>query len=120
VLWSPWTDVTVSGDSYYRLNNTDPFLPSALLLVNMSQAYTNPQIRKILYVSPVYGNFSKGFLPTLIQGGTSEFMLSDFVRLYQAIDQVDIQLNWIYTKECHMISKYSCTIHQKLIQLFLK
>jgi acetyl esterase/lipase len=90
VLWSPWTDVTVSGDSYYRLNNTDPFLPSALLLDNMSRAYTSPTDQKNPYVSPVYGNFSKGFPPTLIQGGTSEFMLSDFVRLYQAIDQVDI------------------------------
>ena len=90
VLWSPWTDVTVSGDSYYRLNNTDPFRPSALLLDNMSRAYTNPPDQKNPYVSPVYGNFSKGFPPTLIQGGTSEFMLSDFVRLYQAIDQVDI------------------------------
>lgn len=90
VLWSPWTDVTVSGDSYYRLNNTDPFLPSALLLDNMSRAYTSPPDQKNPYVSPVYGNFSKGFPPTLIQGGTSEFMLSDFVRLYQAIDQVDI------------------------------
>ena len=90
VLWSPWTDITVSGDSYYRLNNTDPFLPSALLIFNMSRAYTNPPDQKNPSVSPVYGNFNKGFPPTLIQGGTSEYMLSDFVRLYQAIDQVDI------------------------------
>jgi len=90
VLWSPWTDVSVSGDSYYRLNNTDPFIPSALLLDNMSRAYTNPPDQKNPYASPVYGNFSKGFPPTLIQGGTSELLLSDFVRLYQAIDQVDI------------------------------
>ena len=90
VLWSPWTDVTLSGDSYYRLVSTDPLQPSTSLLKNFSIAYANPLDHKNPYVSPVYGNFSKGFPPTLIQGGTSEFMLSDFVRLYQAIDQVDI------------------------------
>ena len=90
VLWSPWTDVTLSGDSYYRLISKDPLQPSTSLLKNFSIAYANPLDHKNPYVSPVYGNFSKGFPPTLIQGGTSEFMLSDFVRLYQAIDQVDI------------------------------
>jgi acetyl esterase/lipase len=38
----------------------------------------------------VYGNFSSGFSPTLIQGGTKEILLSDFVRLYQALDQAGI------------------------------
>jgi acetyl esterase/lipase len=72
------------------LKDADPFLPSALDLNNMASAYTNPTDQKNPYVSPVYGNFSKGFPPTLIQGGTSKFMLSDFIRLYRAIDQVDI------------------------------
>jgi epsilon-lactone hydrolase len=90
VLWSPWTDVTVSGDSYYRLNSTDPLRPSTSLLNSMANAYANPSDQKNPYVSPVYGNFSKGFPPTLIQGGTSEFMLSDFVRLYQVLDQAAI------------------------------
>lgn len=90
VLWSPWTDVTVSGDSYYRLNGTDPLQPPALLLKNMASAYANASDQKNPYVSPVYGNFSNRFPATLIQGGTSESLLSDFVRLYQAIDQADI------------------------------
>jgi acetyl esterase/lipase len=41
-------------------------------------------------VSPVYGDFNKGFPPTLIQVGTKEILLSDSVRLYQALDQADI------------------------------
>jgi acetyl esterase/lipase len=40
----------------------------------------------------VYGNFSNGFPPTLIQGGTKEMLLSDFVRLYQALDQAGISV----------------------------
>ena len=35
----------------------------------------------------MYADFTKGFPPTLIQGGTKEVLLSAFVRLYQAIDQ---------------------------------
>jgi epsilon-lactone hydrolase len=90
VLWSPWTDVTRSGDSHYTLKNDDPFIPSDLMFKNMADAYANPSDQKNPYASPVYGNFTKGFPPTLIQGGTKEILLSDFIRLYQAIDQADI------------------------------
>ena len=38
-------------------------------------------------VSPVYGDFEQGFPPTLIQCGKKEIFLSNFVRLYQALDQ---------------------------------
>jgi len=37
-------------------------------------------------VSPMYGDYSKGFPPTLIQGGTKEIFLSDFIRQYRAIN----------------------------------
>ena len=37
-------------------------------------------------MSPLYGDFGKGFPPTLIQGGLKETLLSGFVRLYQALD----------------------------------
>jgi monoterpene epsilon-lactone hydrolase len=33
---------------------------------------------------------STGYPPTLIQGGTREIFLSEFIRLYQALDQTDI------------------------------
>ena len=89
VLWSPWTDVSVSGDSYYTLKKADPVV-SELMLENMANAYADPSDQKNPYVSPLYGNFSKGFPPTLIQGGTREVLLSDFIRLYQAIDQANV------------------------------
>ena len=57
---------------------------------NSADTYANPSDQKHSYVSPVYGNFSNGFPPTLIQGGTKEAYLSDFVRLYQALDQASI------------------------------
>ena len=67
----------------------DPFLTESALK-NMGDAYADPVDQKNPYVSPVYGNFSKGFPPTLIQVGTKEVLLSDSVRLYQALDQAAI------------------------------
>jgi acetyl esterase/lipase len=93
VLWSPWIDVTGKGDTYVTLQNADPITSANLTLKNMADAYANPSDQENPYVSPVYGNFSKGFPPTLIQGGTKEVLLSDFVRFYQAVDQA-----WIPVK----------------------
>jgi monoterpene epsilon-lactone hydrolase len=86
VLWSPWTDLTGIGDTFFTLRDADPFLSNDLAK-KMAGAYANPSDQKNPYVSPVYGNFSNGFPPTLIQGGTKEMLLSDFIRLYQALDQ---------------------------------
>jgi epsilon-lactone hydrolase len=89
VLWSPWTDVTGVGDTYFTLRNDDPFLYLELD-ESMASAYANLSDQKNPYVSPVYGNFDSGFPPVLIQVGTKEGYLSDSVRLYQALDQADI------------------------------
>jgi epsilon-lactone hydrolase len=56
----------------------------------MANAYANLSDQKNPYVSPVYGNFIKGFPPVLIQVGTKVGYLSDSVRLYQALDQTKI------------------------------
>ena len=90
VLWSPWIDVTGKGDTYVTLENAYPITSANLTLKNMADAYANPSDQEHPYVSPVYGNFSKVFPPTLIQGGTKDILLSDFVRLYQAMDQAGI------------------------------
>jgi epsilon-lactone hydrolase len=90
VLWSPWLDLTGNGDTYFTLKDADPFLSYDSFLNNAAGAYADPADQKNPYVSPVYGNFSKGYPPTLIQGGTREIFLSEFIRLYQALDQTDI------------------------------
>jgi epsilon-lactone hydrolase len=86
ILWSPWADITETGDTYVTLKQADPILDYSLLLKKAADAYADPEDQKTPYVSPVYGDYSKGFPPALIQGGTKEIFLSDFVRLYRAID----------------------------------
>lgn len=88
VLWSPWADLTETGDSYVTLTAADPILNYEKGLSSPAAAYADPNDQKHPYVSPVYGDYSEGFPPTLIQGGTREIFLSNFVRLYTAIDSV--------------------------------
>jgi monoterpene epsilon-lactone hydrolase len=92
VLWSPWADITKTGDSYSTLADADPILIYDDWLENAAAAYAKPEDQKHPYVSPVYGDFSKGFPPTLIQVGTKEIFLSNAIRLYQALDQAGIEV----------------------------
>jgi acetyl esterase/lipase len=83
-LMSPWSDITATGDTYLTLSGLDPSLDVESLSWS-ADAYADPKDQKIPYVSPVYGDYTKAFPPTLIQGGTREIFLSNFVRLYQVI-----------------------------------
>ena len=86
VLWSPWADITNRGDSAVTLKAFEPTYHYNKHLGRAAYAYADPKDQKHPYVSPVYGDYSKGFPPTLIQGGTREIFLSHFVRQYRAID----------------------------------
>ena len=86
VLWSPWADITETGDTYVTLKAAEPNYLYEMVLGPSADAYADREDQKNPYVSPVYGDFKKGFPPTLIQGGTREIFLSNFVRLYQALD----------------------------------
>ncbi len=86
VLWSPWSDITDSGDTYVTLKHAEPAYIYDNVLKPSADAYSDPKDQKHPYVSPVYGNYSKGFPPTLIQGGTKEIFLSNFIRHYQVLD----------------------------------
>lgn len=89
VVLSPNTDLTLTGDTVTTLRDADPILNADAVKIMVS-TYANPNEYTIPYVSPIYGNFTEGFPPTLIQVGTKEILLSDSVRLYQALDQAHI------------------------------
>jgi monoterpene epsilon-lactone hydrolase len=84
LLQSPATDLTGAGDTRFTLSDADPALRPGTVQPGID-AYAAPADQKNPYASPVYGDFKKGYPPTLIQGGTKEFLLSDFVRLHRAI-----------------------------------
>jgi epsilon-lactone hydrolase len=90
VLVSPWLDVTPSGDTETTLHDADPNQIYELHSKYAAGAFADPKDQKDPYASPVYGDFSKGFPPTLIQGGLKEVLLSGFVRLYQVLDAAGV------------------------------
>ena len=83
-LVSPWADISARGDTYGTLSASDPILALSTLAA-AANAYARPEDRRHPYVSPVYGDYAKGFPPTLIQCGTREMFVSNCVREYQAI-----------------------------------
>ncbi len=83
-VMSPSCDVTQDGDTYQTLSSVDPVLDRETSAWGAA-AYADPQDQTNPYVSAVYGDYSKAYPPTLIQGGTREMLLSNFVREYQAI-----------------------------------
>lgn len=87
VLWSPWADITQTGDTYRTLAAAEPRFIYERVLGPSADAYADRKDQKHPYVSPVYGDFTKPYPPTLIQGGTREIFLSNFVRLYQALER---------------------------------
>jgi epsilon-lactone hydrolase len=86
LLISPMTDFTEGGDTRTTLRDADPALRADQVRPGLD-AYADPADQKNPYVSPVYGDFTKGYPPVLIQGGTKEWLLSDMVRLNRAIKQ---------------------------------
>ena len=85
VLWSPAADLAERGETFVTLREFEPAFDYRE--VEKISGLVVPQDRlRAPYVSPVYGDFTRGYSPTLIQGGTREILLSNFVRLYQAMD----------------------------------
>jgi acetyl esterase/lipase len=84
VLLSPCVDLNLNGDTETTLRDADPVLDFALNKAFLA-AYAAPEDMTNPYASPIYGDFKKGYPPVLIQAGTKELVLSDSVRLYQAL-----------------------------------
>ncbi len=127
VLISPWADITSTGDTYETLKHADPHMNAPMALEKAALAYANKEDHKDPYISPVYADYSKGFPPALIQGGTKEIFLSTFVRLYQAMDQsgVTVKLDlyegmWHVFQEINSELPESKLAHRKMDEFFRK
>lgn len=114
-LWSPWVDVTETGDTYQTLKRSEPTFTYSSLLKHSANAYADIKDYKQPYVSPIYGNFKKGFPKTLIQGGTKELLLSGFVRFYQKLDTsgINVKLD-IYEGLWHVFQSHYAIPESKI------
>ena len=82
ILGTPEIDLTESGDSFQTNNGVDPGLRS-LMPVNL--LYADGHDLRHPYLSPLFGDFSKGFPPTLLTTGTRDLYLSNTVRMHRAL-----------------------------------
>lgn len=83
VLGTPAVDLTEAGDTWQTnrgLDNmqTGSAMP-AILLYAAGHDLRDP------YLSPLFGDFTKGFPPTLLLSGTRDVLLSDTVRLHRKL-----------------------------------
>ena len=82
VLHSPEVDLTESGDSFETNDKIDFILTR---LTNSIALYADGHDLKDPYLSPLFGDFSKGFPPTILTSGTRDMFLSNTVLMHRAL-----------------------------------
>lgn len=87
-LFTPEVDLTESGDSFHTNRDIDVVLRGGL--PEMNALYANGHDLADPYVSPLFGDFTKGFPPSFIQTGTRDVFLSNSVRLHRSLRRAGI------------------------------
>lgn len=87
---SPWTDLTSSGKSFEAKAEVDPVLDRDYI-DRMVAAYAPDMDLKQPLISPLFGDF-EGFPPVYIQAGENEILLSDSLRLHQALVDANVSV----------------------------
>ncbi len=84
VLLSPEVDLTESGDTFQTMYGIDN-VGGGRSLMEANLLYANGHDLTHPYLSPLFGDFTEGFPPTLLMSGTRDFFLSNTVRLHRAL-----------------------------------
>ena len=87
VLLSPEVDLTESGDTFQTLSGL--CLLESLMPVN--EVYAQGAPLDDPYLSPLFGDFSKGFPRTFLQAGTRDLFLSNAVRMHRSLRDAGIE-----------------------------
>ena len=90
-LISPWTDLTLSGETLATKDAVDPLIHRPYL-AELAAAYLAGGVAADdPRVSPLFSKL-EGFPPTLIQVGSSETLLSDSTRLAAQLGAADVRV----------------------------
>ena len=88
VLFSPWTDMTASGESYETCRDRDPLLTREYIEA-VRDAYAPGADWAQAAYSPLFADL-RGLPPTLIQVGGREILRDDSTRLYEALQAAGV------------------------------
>jgi len=104
--FSPWLDLTLSGDSVIKNMHLDPIL-SAEILEKYVNYYVGNHSANDPLISPLFGDLS-GLPPIHIQSGRNEILLDDSFRFYEGAVKagVDVTLK-IWDDMFHVFQLFS-------------
>jgi len=89
LLFTPEADLTESGDSFETNDTIDVNLKHRL--TDSIALYSDGHDLRDPYLSPIFGDFSKGFAPTQLISGTRDLFLSNTVILHRALLRAGIE-----------------------------
>lgn len=89
ILFSPWTDMTLSGESYQTKAALDPVLNNEYIHQAIHY-YLGDHEPDSPYVSPLFADFT-GFPPVYIQVGENEILLDDSIMLYERLIEQNVE-----------------------------
>lgn len=88
VLFSPWTDLTASGESYTECRDRDPLLTREYIEA-VRDAFAPGADWSLPEYSPLFADL-RGLPPTLIQVGGREILRDDSTRLHQKLQEAGV------------------------------
>lgn len=88
--FSPWLDLTLSGDSVTKNMHLDSILSATILQKYVNYYIGNHNANNPL-ISPLFGDL-RGLPPIHIQSGRNEILLDDSVRFYEKAQKVGVDV----------------------------
>jgi epsilon-lactone hydrolase len=88
VLLTPEVDLTESGDSFATMLGLDVVLTASL--AESIALYAGDHDLTDPYLSPLFGDFTRGYPPTMLQAGTRDLFLSNAVRMHRSLRSAGI------------------------------
>ena len=82
-------DLTESGDTFETNQYVDVVLKHRL--TSSILLYANGHDLKDPYLSPIFGDFTKGYPATMLTSGTRDLFLSNTVRMHRALYRAGIE-----------------------------
>ncbi len=99
VLLTPEVDLTESGDTFQTMVGIDA-VGGGRSLMEANLLYAGGHDLSDPYLSPLFGDFTKGFPPTLLTSGTRDFFLSNTVRLHRALRAAGLEAELHVLEAC--------------------
>ncbi|WP_245351067.1 alpha/beta hydrolase [Pseudonocardia parietis] len=90
-LFSPAADLRAIGDSYVANDGRDPLLTRDTM-TKLVAAYLGSTPSGDPAASPILANLRSGFVPTVINTGTRDLLLSDGVRLHRTMRDAGLDI----------------------------